>query len=940
MLFKKIIKNCIYLLPFILWAQDQHEPQKWAKLRSTYVNIIYKIGQEKEAQQVANTISYVQKNNSKSIGYHYQPVNIVLRANSVESNGFVTYSPFRSEFFNTPPQEFKALGSTNWISTLAIHEYRHVQQFLNHKTGLTKFLYYLFGESGWAVGSILSVPNWYFEGDAVVMETALSQSGRGRLPNFTALQRALYKDQQIYSYAKLRNSSYKDLIPNHYQTGYQMLNYYRNHFDASRLDNIASKAAGFRFPFYGFSVQLKRETGLGTLKLYQKSTEENQRLWAAQRDSLNVQNYTQLSKENSTVASYQYPQVMEDGTIIALKNSFDKIPTFYQIDNSGNETKIATAIQNIDPYFNYHQHQLVYTGITLNPRYNNSSYNDVYVYDILLKTRKRITYKKRYFSPSFNTNNQQIIVAEVNQNKSKIVVLHANNGKIIKQIPVDGFVSRPQFIDEHHFVFIKKQSHQLAIFKIDENAKETQLTAWTHHVIDNIRVDKNSVYYSASFNGIDNIYETPLDGSSTIHQLTNANIGAYYPFVKDQQVYFTELTSRGSKISVTKLEQKDFEFQEPVLMDWNNSKTVAFEKGNILDKISTKKYYQKEYTSVFEDLSFHDWGYSFSDQVISVNTTATNLLNDFSMNVNTDIYLNENNSYGIGAIASYKKWFPVLNLGLEYVYRDFNTSILNTNDNNFYNGAISFNSVKLTPSISIPLTQIKGNYTQNFQFDVGYEYNKSFNSKFTLNENSQEESLGDLEFSAYSTQLLLSVQRRKATQNINTRAGFISLTNYHKGISGNNATYLSSVNRLYLPGILANHNSYVSFNYQRNDDQLQADTFTYARGYHDIPSIEANRLSYNYQLPLFYPDFGIAGITYFKRIRANLFADFSTLTLPNNRITKQNSIGFETVFDNTFFNISQAEIGIGYRGSFLLETDIQAPNRTFVSSIFISTTLF
>ncbi|MGY6647297.1 hypothetical protein [Wenyingzhuangia sp. IMCC45574] len=940
-----IATNCFY-------SQNQHEPQNWFKLYSTYVNVIYKAGQEKEAQDIANTISYIQKNNSKSIGFHYQPIDIVLRSNTVESNGFVTVSPFRSEFFNTAPTTFNSLGTTNWISTLAIHEYRHVQQFLNHKSGVTKILYYLFGESGWGLGSVLSIPDWYFEGDAVVMETALTQSGRGRLPKFTALQRALYRDHILYNYSKTRNGSFKDLVPNHYLNGYQMLNYYRNHFNPSRINNITNKAAAYQFPFYPFSYQLKKETGLTTKGLYKKAAEANKQQWATQRESLDALKYQAITQTNSKVAVYNFPQKMENGNIITLKTQLNEIPTFYEIDLNGEEHKLTPNIINQDNYFHYQNNQILFTGFSYHPRYNYTNYSDVLVHDLKTGKRRKITSKKRYFSPFFNADNSLIVAVEANEGKYHLVILD-KKGNELDNLPTTGVISRPKFINNETLVYLKQENHRLAIFSNNVHTlKETQLTQWTSHTLDNLFVENDMVYFSASFNGIDNIYRTDLQGTKKLEQVTNSSIGAYQPSVSNNTLYFTETTSNGTQVSSTNIAPVKVRFKEPILMDWNNDKTVAFEGGNILDSIPKQQFSTKRYTSLLEDLKFHDWLYTLSDQEVTANVTATTLLNDFSLNAGTNVYLNEQNSFGFNLMASYQKWFPMLNIALEYQHREFKGTAFNSLENSIINGIHQFQTLQLVPSVTIPYSQVNGNYNNNIALNLGYELESRFAHNFTVDETNQNIEIDGLTSNYLRLQLQASSVRRKAVQNINARAGVSTLLSFNKGFNNRsylNGNYISSFNRLFLPGFFKDHNSYASFGYLKNEIQ-QTDSFRYARGFETSNAVEASNLSLNYQLPLFYPDLGVLGITYFKRIRANLFADFSNVSYsavnvdrPNELITvktQQNSAGFEIIFDNTYFNIRQALIGIGYRGSFLLTNDYQRPGNKFVSRIFISTTLF
>ncbi|WP_010134106.1 TolB-like translocation protein [Ochrovirga pacifica] len=940
---KKIVTVLCLLLSCFVFAQQQHEPQSWFKMYSDYVNVIYKKGQEQEAIKISNTINYIQKNNKGSMGlYDSIPVDVVLRSKTVESNGFVTVSPFRSEFFNVAPTTFSSLGTTDWISTLAIHEYRHVQQFLNHKAGATKVLYYLFGESGWGLGSVLAVPNWYFEGDAVIMETALTQSGRGRLPKFTALQRALYKDKRYYSYQKIRNGSFTDLVPNHYVTGYQMLNYFRNHYNAAKLDNIAKKAASFQFPFYPFSYQLKKETGLSTTDLYEKSAEENSKIWKNQRNQLNVLEYPSITKNTKKVSLYNFPQLMENGQFVALKNELDAVERFVSIFNDGTESVVTNNVINIDPYFQYQNQQLLFTGVSYHPRYNYSSYNDIFVYDLKHKKRKKITHKKRYFSPHFNADNSLIAAIKTNEGNYELVILDTQ-GNELTAFALSGVLSRPKFVNNSTVVYLKQEHHKLAIFKFNlKNQQETALTVWTSHIMDDLFATTNHVYFSASFDGIDNIYRVSTHGNQQIEQLTKATIGAYQPFVKKQQLYFIETIATGTKISTTPIATPDtLQITEPTVMDFNNKKTVSFENGSILEKVSNKMYPSKKYTSSFQDLKFHDWFYTISEEKVGATVNATTLLNDISLTAGTDIFLNENNSYELKFAAAYQKWWPELSVSAEYQHREFEGSLQDANNTSF-DGVYEFHSINIAPSIGLPLSQINGNYNNQAYLGLAYELNSRTGTTFTEENTGEKLDLESIDLNFYKIQFAASSLRRKSKQNINTRAGFSTSIRYNQGFQNSlkafNNFYFSTINRLYVPGISRSHNAYISFAYQKNGIQ-QEDTFRYARGFKTSLAKEAYLTSFNYQMPLLYPDFGLWGITYFKRIRANLFADISTLNL-NNFKTHQNAVGLEIIFDNTFLNIPEALIGIGFRSSFLLTNDYQTLDKPVVGSFFLSTTLF
>ena len=157
---------------------------KWKVVHSVPANIIYPPGLDSEAREVAFLVTALSKTTLSTIGDQQKPIDIVFHNLTTVPNGYVQLAPFRSEFQLTPEQNSFDLGSLPWYQTLAIHEYRHVQQYNNFRVGLSKAFYILFGQDGLAFANSLSVPDWFFEGDAVFQETLVSQQGRGRLPLF------------------------------------------------------------------------------------------------------------------------------------------------------------------------------------------------------------------------------------------------------------------------------------------------------------------------------------------------------------------------------------------------------------------------------------------------------------------------------------------------------------------------------------------------------------------------------------------------------------------------------------------------------------------------------------------------------------------------------------------------------------------------------------
>src|SRR5580704_11950621 len=172
---------------------------KWHQLNTDTARIIFPTGLDSVAEEVAAIVHRLSRTTLPTIGHTQRKINIVLQNQTTIANGYVSLAPFRSEFLLTPEQNSFDLGSLPWNQMLAIHEYRHVQQYNNFCVGLSKVFYILFGQEGLAFANSLSVPNWFFEGDAVYQETLVSQQGRGRLPLFLNGYQALWISNKNYS---------------------------------------------------------------------------------------------------------------------------------------------------------------------------------------------------------------------------------------------------------------------------------------------------------------------------------------------------------------------------------------------------------------------------------------------------------------------------------------------------------------------------------------------------------------------------------------------------------------------------------------------------------------------------------------------------------------------------------------------------------------------
>ncbi len=235
---------------------------KWKQMESSTARVIYPDNRKKDAHRVLQVMAKMSQDSIGGLGNQTRKIPIVLQTLPLVSNGYVGLAPWRSEFYMTPLQNGLELGSTNWTDNLAVHEYRHVHQFSNFRKGASKLLYLLAGQEGQSLANAASIPDWFFEGDAVYTETKYLEQGRGRLPYFFDSYHAIWNAEKKYSFQKLRNGSLKDVVPNHYQLGYMLVAHGYEKYGDEFWGKLTNDAARFKGLIYPFQKAIKRYTGL------------------------------------------------------------------------------------------------------------------------------------------------------------------------------------------------------------------------------------------------------------------------------------------------------------------------------------------------------------------------------------------------------------------------------------------------------------------------------------------------------------------------------------------------------------------------------------------------------------------------------------------------------------------------------------------------------
>lgn len=892
---------------------------KWSQVNTPAARIIFPNNMDSTAVRVSNIISYLNSSTENSLGIKQRKINLVLQNQTTISNGYVNLGPFKSEFFLTPLQNSFQLGSLPWADQLAIHEFRHVQQYNNFDVGLSHLFKVLLGDEGQALANNAAIPNWFFEGDAVFSETDVSMQGRGRLPFFYNGFRSLWQADKKYTWMKLRNGSYRDFVPDDYALGYLMVAYGEEKYGAGFWEKVSNDAAAFKGLFYPFQKAIKKYSG----KSYIQFRSEALTYFKSKFGSENEHEKEKISSSGRKFINEEYPAFVGEKNILFVKSSYSQVPAFV-LRNGTQEKKVRVKDVSLDNHFSYRNGKIVYASYQRDIRRGNVDYSDLQVLDLETGRQHRITHHSKYFSPDINDDGTKVVAVKVNPGGASLLeIVKATNGDLLTSIPNPGnlFYTYPKFYADKIISAARNRRGEMSLIMVDPDRDTTEyLTAFSYQVIGFPHVNNDTVYFSAAYKGEDRLLAVALKTKKIFVLQSPAGVngvGNYQPASGNNQIAWTSFTANGYQLQMA--DKTSLLWQEITAEQMANSKHgVGNSKvmGDItgralLDSVSYENVAVSKYRKTFQLLNFHSIKPLVNDPDYTVTVVGENILNTLQTQASfTYNRVEQWKRIGFGTV--YGALFPHLSAGTHYTV---------DRRGRYRGNTVYWNELEPYAGYNVPLNLSKGRSLSFMNIGSNYVYNQSdFKGAY-------KDTLGRFSYSYVSNYFSFSHQIQKARQNIFPRfAQAVSLA-YKGALTSHKGSQFVATGQLYIPGFLRNHNIVLNGAYLKKDTLGQinfSSGFPFARGYQAENLQKMWKWGANYHLPLFYPDAGFANIAYLLRLRANLFYDHTHVNdfFSDGKpfVATFRSTGAELYFDTKWWN--EATLTLGIRYSYLLDNDL------------------
>jgi hypothetical protein len=873
---------------------------KWMQIKTDHFTVIYPEKYGTGGRAFAESLDQAYSKLVTLFPEKRFKIPVVIHSLTTQSNGYVAWAPSRMEIYPTPEQNTIPLDPN---TQLAIHELAHVFQLETLNTGFSKAMSVILGEQSTGVVSSL-LPLWFFEGDAVFAETALTGSGRGRNPSFQKqIKASAVEDGRFFNYDRSINGSYRDFIPDYYQSGFQMVTWAISKYDPQIWNKVLQFTGGHPFTLNPVNISLTRSAGLKKAKLFKETFDKLKTIWTKEISDDNALTYEAINPpKEGEYLNYYSPVYAGTDSIIAVKTSLTSSASFVLIDPSGKTEKTVHTPGMIYPYFiSCAQGKLVWVETEPDPRWENRNYSVIKLKNLRNNYIIRLSRKSRYLSVSISPDGKIIAAIENSiSNNNSLVFIDAENGTVRKSVhsPENAFLQRPQWAYDGGkitVISLTGKGEGIMSYSLSADKWETLIEAGKDD-LQSTFLRNDSLFFISSRSGTDNIYlRTP---EKKIMFLTKSRFGASDLTLKGNSILFSDYTSSGNIVSSTTISgSKD------TGSFYNNASSFLINRidikhhipeagpGNIYTPVPYRKWQHL--------FRFHSWMPFYADieQIKSNPATIRPGISIMTQNNLSTLISSIGYEYSsdkrhvFHSRITWNGWYPVIESQLDY---GNNTEIYNTGNDGkpkaypteIQSGLIFSNTV------SVPLSFSSGSFSQFLWPSVASQYNNDYILVKEVYDYGQAIFTGRIYFANYYRSALRDIYPRWA-QTIDLNYSYAP---FDRAIYGKDISIRTS---FYFPGILPNNGIRIRFEKEKQDRAkfLLGNRASFPRGYKYLRSENYNFYSIDYVSPLIYPDFNLSSLLYLKRIRSGFFYDL--VSGPGNTFYEPSAHGLVPLFTNT-----------------------------------------
>ena len=425
-------------------AGDDPGRTRWSEVETDHYRVIYPRAPFRSllSDEYARELERVRDAVGRSVGYYPgglqwgKKTPVILHQSSIYSNGSVSWAP-RTINLYTIPDPYDALPYP-WHRHLIVHEIRHHAQMQLAYDGLLRPVNWIVGELWPGAVSALYPNRVLLEGDAVVAETALTPSGRGRNASFMNYYQVAFDEGDFRDYYKWQYGSFRNYSPDFYSTGYMLVSGLRCFYDrplvmAEYFDAVA------RRPFRLGNIQRTARSASG--KSFKETFLEIEKgyhsIWTREAEErAPFIPMERLTPEPKFATDYAHAVAAGDRIYVVKRGKLDS-PRLVGIDGKGKETDFGPWPSVASSFVYDGQNGRFYFSETrIDPRWSLAGTSVIRYFSTEDHRAHDLTKGGRLFNPHPFRDGERVAAGSYpEEGGTDLVILDAGSGAVIETVP-------------------------------------------------------------------------------------------------------------------------------------------------------------------------------------------------------------------------------------------------------------------------------------------------------------------------------------------------------------------------------------------------------------------------------------------------------------------------------------------------------------------------
>ena len=640
----KNLKLAVFLLflPLAASAQffvtgDDPGKLKWNYIDTESYRIIYPQGSDSLARVYGRKLEKYKIPVSRTSGYMTgegdgKIMPVVMHAYN-DANGSVAWAPKRMDLFTVPsaynPEPMP------WSTMLSVHESRHVTQMQFGLMEKQKPGKWFLGQ-GWNIIAFLLYPGTAnVEGDAVVAETALTPSGRGRTADFLNYYWVAFDQGDFRGWFKWRYVSQLRYSPTYYALGYMTVGGFRYLYDhpyfMSDGLHMVSSHPGKLGCLYDISKEVSGKKWEG---MWQEVSRSMYGIWKADADK----RAPYIPSERVLPESRRYTDYTDNLVIgkdlYTIKEGHVDSPSLIRIDSTGKEHFVSSFAHVASaPKWDKASGRLYWSEGIPDERWTLKSDSKIRFMEEGKRAKRTFRNKEMLYNPVYGQNGIASIRYK-SDGHSSLEMMDGANGKITESFPAPDslqLVEAAWIGDKVYVTAISENGY--GIYSLSNGCWKSVLGPQPVMIKDFIACT-DQLMFTCDRTGVNELYHfNPLTGN--LVQKTSTRYGASdFQYSEDgKTLYYSSQTILGKHIFKTPadslLNRKvrfDSLYKYPIAERMKEQETAAAKAQGYEAAVTVKEEdviisEPKRYRKVTHMFNLHTWFPAY----ISVDNIMNNL---------------------------------------------------------------------------------------------------------------------------------------------------------------------------------------------------------------------------------------------------------------------------------------------------------------------------